>query len=294
MNIPDTSTPVTSTMPQVTTGDLPGDAYPDGSEAQIARTPSAVIVLDGVPPVGNHLPRGDWYAHVLGQELARTLTVSADLTLSTALESAISAVACEHHLAPKASPAATLSMACWRADRLDALVLGGGRVVAVMADGSVEAIADNRPARLIATYPEHATLRARLMVGTGGFDDEHQGLLRRLRDHQLRHLNQPGRRGYWMAEATKEAAQHAVTTSWPTRDLEAVLVMTGGVSAVVTDYKIATWSHLARLCRTDGAQQVVQLVHDAEAGDPDGRRWPRCQRHAGKALAALFPPGGAA
>ena len=48
-----------------------------------------------------------------------------------------------------------------------------------------------------------------------------------------------------------------------------------------------TWRDLVDEARRYGAARVLQDIHDAEAADPDGRRWPRSKRHDDKTLVVV-------
>jgi hypothetical protein len=279
----------------VTTGELAGAGRP--SEDRIVRAPGAVIVLDGVSTVTDEEPRGGWYAETLGNRMASLLAADPGADLRQVLEQAISWITGEHSLVAGASPAATVAIVRCHGEQVDALVLADTPVIARSTSGAIDAVRDDRLARLVADRPERAEYHSWLKAGRGFGAPEHHALLQKLRSHQLRHLNNHAPKGYWVAEAVPEAARHAVVRSWPVADLADILVMTDGASAAVEEYELyATWDDLARFCLTDGPGKVVRAIHDFEADDPDGCRWPRYKQHDDKALAFLrfAPVAGAA
>ncbi|MCZ0984384.1 protein phosphatase 2C domain-containing protein [Streptomyces diastatochromogenes] len=270
----------------VTTGELPGGDRP--SEDRIHQAPGAVIVLDGVSTVSDGKPRGGWYAQILGENLVAGLNDEPDADLRQLLESAIASMVHDHGLVPGASPAATVSILRHRGDRIDTLVLADSPVVAFRTSGEILQVRDDRLARLVADRPERTAFQAALRSGRGFDNPEHRASLQQLRAHQMLHINQHVPGGYWVAEAVPEAARHAVVRSWPASGITDILVMTDGVSSGVEDYRLySSWEEMADACRTQGPGHVVRTIHEAEAQDPDGRRWPRYKRHDDKALAHL-------
>lgn len=270
----------------LTTGELSGGGRP--SEDHIVQAPGAVIVLDGVSTVSDEEPRGGWYAEVLGNRVASVLAAGPDADLRLVLEQAIAAIVSEHGLVAGSSPAATVSMVRHGGETIDALVLADTPVIARTVHGKFDPVRDERLAQLVSGRPEYEEYRRWLLAGRGFGAPEHRALLQKLRTHQIRHLNNGAPGGYWVAEAVPEAARHAVVRSWPTADIADILVMTDGVSAGVEEYGLyPTWEDLAQACLTGSPATVVRAIQDAEADDPDGRRWPRYKVSDDKALAFL-------
>jgi hypothetical protein len=276
------STMISSGM-SVRTAECAGGNKP--SEDRIFHTPGAVIVLDGESNAFDVTPSGGWYAHDLGEGLAKALTATPDADLRQVLEEAIGALTGLHGLPKETAPAASVSMVRQHGQRVDALVLAHNPVVAIATDETVEAVRDDRAARVITGYAEHAEYRARLRAGHGFDTSEHRELLERLSDRQMRHINREG--GYWMAHAAPEAARHAVARSWPAPDLTEILIMTDGVSVAVEEYGLTSWADMARVCRTHGPALVLDKIRDAELADHRGLRWPREKISDDKALAAV-------
>ena len=70
--------------------------------------------------------------------------------------------------------------------------------------------------------------------------------------------------GYWIAKDDPAAAQHAVTGSADLAGLDAVLVLSNGVSRLVDPYATASWPGLARMARLHGPDVVLAEVRAAE------------------------------
>ncbi|WP_405968942.1 protein phosphatase 2C domain-containing protein (plasmid) [Streptomyces sp. NBC_00015] len=270
----------------MTTGELSGGGRP--SEDRIVQAPGAVIVLDGVSTVSDKEHRGGWYAEVLGNQVASVLAGNPDADLRHVLEQAIAAIVREHSLIAGSSPAATVSIVRHRDETIDALVLADTPVIARTVRGELDPVHDDRLAQLVSVRPEYEECRKWLQAGRGFTAPEHRALLQKLRAYQLRHLNNHAPGGYWVAEAVPEAARYAVVRSWPTAGIADILVMTDGVSAGVEEYGLyPTWDAMARACLAGSPATVVRAIQDAEADDPDGRRWPRYKVSDDKALAYL-------
>jgi hypothetical protein len=99
-------------------------------------------------------------------------------------------------------------------------------------------------------------------------------------------MNRPG--GYWIAEANPDAGHCAIVRRWPIDSVSAVLVVTDGVSTGVEDYHVLpSWPAALNLSRRQGLAGLLQTIHQAEARDPHGRRWPRPKTHDDKAAALV-------
>jgi hypothetical protein len=60
--------------------------------------------------------------------------------------------------------------------------------------------------------------------------------------------------------------------------------------AGVLEYGLFDWAAVLAQVRESGVAAVITAVHDAEATDPDGRRWSRTKRHDDKTMAVLAQP----
>ncbi|MGF1425868.1 hypothetical protein [Kitasatospora sp. LaBMicrA B282] len=136
----------------------------------------------------------------------------------------------------------------------------------------------NRPARL--------EQWERLRSGAGRIGDQrHRELMQEIMRGLADAVNVPG--GYWIAGSDPRAGQHAVVGDWPLDELADILIATDGVSVAVDKYEVLTWTQIAGLCRTEGPEAVLNLVEEADASDPFGRRWPWAKPSDDKALVHL-------
>jgi hypothetical protein len=239
------------------------------------------MVLDGASSPDRSHRDGGWYAPVLGECMSEHLRRAPNVPLDQALRESIAAITAQHTLTPGSAPSATLAIVRWDPRTVEAFVLGDSPVAIEQVDGRVEVVRDDRLDAV--AQPEYrALLKA---AARSGFGFDHPDEWRALVAAQRRARNQPG--GYWIAEATPEAANHAVRAEWPTDTVASILLVTDGVAAGPDTYGIpASWADAIRTARTD-PQQLVDAVHQAEASDPTGRRWPRSKRHDDKAAAFI-------
>lgn len=84
---------------------------------------------------------------------------------------------------------------------------------------------------------------------------EHREALQRFVTVQ-RHVRNTAE-GYWVAAASPEAAAHALTGATPLGDARAAGVMSDGVSRLVTEYGMATWSEAFATLRTGGPRELI-------------------------------------
>ena len=81
--------------------------------------------------------------------------------------------------------------------------------------------------------------------------------------------NQPG--GYWIAKDDPNAATQAVTGSVPLGHLNGAALLSNGASRVVDPYRLAAWPVVLDLLRTNGPDEILRRVREAETGSPDFR-----------------------
>ena len=255
----------------IRTAELSGSDRP--SQDRIFLTKNAVIVLDGASQPEPSTRDGGWYAEVLGSTLYYQLSRKPEADLKNLLSAAITTVVDRYDLQPGTSPSSTVSVLRW-GERVDVLVLGDSPVVALTANDEINMIRDDRLRRIGRVEREQ--------LAHAGFSSDHHVRWRQLVDAERAMRNQP--EGYWIAEAVPDAAAHAHCAQWDAEDLAAVLVMTDGVSAGVDRYGlVAHWQAAFAVARPDPSR-LVDMVHSAELGDPDGVRWRRSKRHDDKAV----------
>lgn len=257
---------------KVRTATRPGSASRP-NEDKVFTTDSAVVLLDGA--TGSTEPRsGGWYAEQLGGVLSGALTRGGGLDLRVILADSIRQVVDRFDLQPGKSPSSTVVMLRVRDDMLDVLVLGDSVLVLQAHDGGHSVTVDHRIAT-VATAERSALRRASTEYAT-----EARKVLVEAEAEARNRLN-----GYWIAEATPEAAYHALTRSVPLADIRAALLMSDGVSAGVERYRTPpTWEEAFRIARGT-LDDLIEVVAKTESGDPERRRWRRSKTHDDKAVA---------
>ncbi|WP_327718041.1 hypothetical protein [Streptomyces sp. NBC_00490] len=227
-------------------------------------------MLDGLSTAG--LPTGcrhgvPWYVAHLGSQLVAALA-EPDRSLTSGLAEALERVAVLHpecDLSNPGTPSATVAVLRHRNGLLDHLVLADSPVVFDGPDG-YSVITDLRVDDVL---PEMRSEVERHETHTQGHREALQGLV--LAQRQVR--NTPA--GYWVASASPEAAEHALTGTRPLEAASSAAVMSDGVSRLVTEYQMATWSDVFETLRTGGPAELINEVRKVEATDPTGLRWPR-------------------
>ncbi|WP_454860417.1 hypothetical protein [Promicromonospora soli] len=237
-------------------------------------------VLDGATSVaGDRSHDPGWYAEQLARALGETVPRGGQL--AGAVADAIRSVRDTHGLTPETSPTSTIALARWSDDVVETYVLSDSYVVVFRADGAETVHTDDRLDAVGAF--ERAAYRARLAARCG-YDVEHRELLLALQADQARRRNRPG--GYWIAGAEPEAAAQGITTIQERSGVAALLLASDGVDPE-RHPEATTWRGLYEEARKYGAVRVLQDIHDTEATDPDGRRWPRSKRHDDKTLVTV-------
>jgi hypothetical protein len=250
------------------------------TEDRIFIASNAVIVLDGASQPDQPERNGGWLAEQVGSRLHRGLLDSPRVDLSDLLGIAIREVAADFGLVPGAAPSTTVSIVRWNAECIDALVLGDSPVIAITRTWRPIQVRDDRLSR-VASAERQALRRA----NGSNVDRARVQAWTALVEAQRRSRNQPG--GYWIAEASPEAAQHSIRATWRRHELVHVLVMTDGVANGVDRYGLLPdWAAACRIAVSNPAA-LVDLVHEAEEGDANGTRWPRSKTHDDKAIAVI-------
>ncbi|MGW3415485.1 hypothetical protein [Streptomyces sp. NPDC000888] len=227
-------------------------------------------MLDGLSTAG--LATGckhgvPWYVANLGGQLVAALA-DAERPLSDGLADALERVAELHlecDLKNLGTPSATVAVLRRRRGFLDHLVLADSPIVfegtegySVITDLRVDDVLPNMRAE-VERHETHTS--------------EHREALQHFVTAQRQVRNTP--EGYWVAAAGPEAASYALTGTTPLDDVRAAAVMSDGVSRLVTEYGMATWSEAFATLRAGGPGELIDDVRRVEATDPTGRRWPR-------------------
>ncbi|MFD7736196.1 protein phosphatase 2C domain-containing protein [Kitasatospora phosalacinea] len=204
-----------------------------------------VIVLDGATASG--LPSGcehsvSWLAGRLGGQLACVLIENPGLDLTEVLREGIVRTRGLHaqcDLTNPNSPSSTVAIVREHNGRLDCLTLADSPIVVRTRGGEVTAVFDDRTSHLPA------------------YDRDSLSILRNTDE------------GFWVASTKPEAADRAVTASFPLADVESFGMVTDGVSRLVERYGW-TWERLLDTLAKQGPEQAVQAIRDAELATEPG------------------------
>jgi hypothetical protein len=221
------------------------------NEDYVAAGPDWAVVLDGATaPAGvdsGCVHDVAWLVHRLAAALSAGLAGSTGESLGDVLAAAIKQVCAAHadtcDLANPDSPSSTVALARWGRGRLECLVLADSPIVVHLRDGSIAVVEDDRIMRLPGGPPY--TLE----------------LVRAQR-------NRPG--GFWVASTSQAAAYEAVTATFPEEEVDAVAMLTDGVTRLIDRYR-RTWRDVMEELRTGGPDHVIDLVRAAELAEPAGR-----------------------
>jgi len=188
----------------------------------------------------------------------------------SALAEAIIQVAGTHpecDLQSPGTPAAAVGLVRSEGERVSCLALADVTLVLADTAGEVRVVTDERVEH--ALDPRLRAAAVSLPLGSA----EQSEAVRAMSIDQLARRNTPG--GYWVAAADPSAADEAVTVSVSREHLREVVLMSDGVSPMVTSYGMASWPQLVDMVRGEGPEAVIDRVRAVEAGDTAGQRWPR-------------------
>lgn len=237
-------------------------------------------VLDGATSVaGDRSHDPGWYAERLAEAIGETVPRGG--SLADAVTSAIRAVRDAHDLSPRTTPTSTVALARWSAESVETYVLGDSYAVLLRTDGTEDVHTDGRLD--LVGVSERSAYRTRLSEGRG-YDAGHRALLLELQAEQARRRNRPD--GYWIAGADPEAGYHGLTASTKRVNVAAVLLASDGV-AVDRHRDGTTWADLYNTSKRHGLDGVLESIHESEATDPAGQRWPRSKVHDDKTIVTI-------
>jgi len=77
------------------------------------------------------------------------------------------------------------------------------------------------------------------------------------------------------AKASPEAAQRAVTGTFPRAGLRGVALLSDGATRITDRYGLMPWPAVLGVIRDDGPAGLIGQLRAAEASDPERARWPR-------------------
>ncbi|MGY4745178.1 integrase [Streptomyces sp. ATMOS53] len=256
----------------VALGSLPAEPGQQ-NEDFAAAAPGAAVLLDGAGVAGAETGCTHgiaWFSSTLGGLLLSTITAHPARPLADCLADSIRVVRSLHEnscdLTNRASPTSTVVAVRAGAGALEYLVLGDSTVLLADPDGKATAVTDQRldevGKRLRGPVDE---------LPTGS--PEHAAALARYRDSLTGLRNRAG--GFWIAGPDPQAAEHALIGTVPLESLASVTLLSDGATRLVDAFELATWEGTLSLLDSSGPHELIRCVREAEAGDPDGRRWPR-------------------
>ena len=255
------------------------------NEDLVLATPRIVVVADGAGvPAGFEtgcIHGTAWYVSQLVTQITACEASTPTADLRNILAHALTAVASTHadtcDLTAAGTPSATIAILRIGAQKLDYLVLSDATIVLGMPLKTV-VISDDRIARLFAD--QRQAVRA-APVGT----PERDGRLLELVTTQRELRNIEG--GYWVAGATPDAAQQAITGCIPLEDVHSAAAMTDGAARLVDVFDAITWDDaLMELC-TRGPKGWIERVREIEDTDTSLARWPRYKKSDDAAIAFI-------
>ncbi|MFG3103383.1 protein phosphatase 2C domain-containing protein [Streptomyces sp. NPDC048182] len=208
----------------------------------------SLVVLDGVTP-----PRGGtgclhsvpWYTARLGGALTELAVSVPELPLAEALSRAVARTASAHaetcDLSHPRTPQATVVLARWTPAAVEYLVLSDSALLVEYADGTVDALLDDR----LSLLPRTALASEALVDGT--------------------YRNQEG--GFFTAAADPSVAARAVTGTLPRPDVRSLTALTDGATRWVERFTEGAWPDCLALVRKQGPQALVDRVRELELSD---------------------------
>jgi hypothetical protein len=220
--------------------DVPNDDYVLAAETW-------AVMLDGATaPAGvdsgciHDVP---WLTAHLATHQAAMLATEPERELRDVLRESIVRTCADHadtcDVTNRDSPSSTSVLVRVRGGRFEYAVLGDSGVVIEHADGTVEAVVDDRTSYLPSYTREDVSL--------------------------LRNSDQ----GFWIASIKPEAADRALTGSVPAADVARVAVVTDGATRLNERYGWS-WKQLLDRLDEDGPDAVIDAVRREDAQVPKG------------------------
>ncbi|SER30051.1 hypothetical protein SAMN04487983_101450 [Streptomyces sp. yr375] len=244
-----------------------------GNEDFAAAAHGTAVLLDGAGVAGAEtgcMHGVAWFSFTLGGLLLSAITVLPARPLADCLADSIRGVRSLHEdtcdLAYRASPTSTVVAVRAAEGVLEYLVLGDSTLLLADKDGKTTAVTDLRL--------DDVSVQLRGPVDalpTGS--PEHAAALAEYRDALTGLRNRPG--GFWIAGPDPQAAEHALTGCVPLESLTSVTLLSDGATRLVDLFELVTWQEALDVLGESGPDGLIRRVRDAEADDPDGRRWPR-------------------
>ncbi|MFI9727212.1 integrase [Streptomyces sp. NPDC052092] len=238
-----------------------------------AAAPGAAVLLDGAGVGGAETGCTHgvaWFSGTLGGLLLRSITTAPARPLAECLADSIGLVRSLHEdscdLTYRASPTSTVAAVRTGGGALEYLVLGDSSLLLANTGGGTTVVTDRR------LDDVGKRLRGPVDVLPTG-SPEHTAALADYRDALTGLRNRPG--GFWIAGPDPRAAEHALTGTVPLDSLASVTLLSDGATRLVDRFELADWQEASAVLDSSGPDELIRRVREAEAGDPDGRRWPR-------------------
>ncbi len=269
---------MTARQMEVRVAELPAQAGQGQDRVLIGD--NVVVVLDGASGSDGTVSVAA-YVDALGVQLLGALARRPAAPLRTGLRTALMGVTQVLDLQPGDSPSSTVSIIRSALGRVDVLVLGDTPVYLATRSTGVLRIFDDRLAQLPVMHRPAAL--ARLQAG-GGYDDEHQRILREMRNEKAPYQNATG--GYWIAAADPAAGGKALVRSFPAEDVLWGAILTDGAEDPMRHLGISI-DHVAALGEGDLGALLAQFHNWEEREDPQGQLLPRFKRHDDKSIAVV-------
>ncbi|WP_328480747.1 protein phosphatase 2C domain-containing protein [Streptomyces sp. NBC_00377] len=251
----------------------PGQANEDFAAAAVR----AAVLLDGAGVAGAETGCTHgiaWFSSTLGGLLLSAVTAHPARPLAECLADSLRVVRSLHEdscdLSYPASPTSTVVAIRADAGALEYLVLGDSTLLLADRDSKTAALTDRR------LDDVGKRLRGPLDALPTG-TPEHASALADYRDALTKLRNRPG--GFWIAGPDPQAAEHALTGSVPLEPLTSVTLMSDGATRPVDCFGVDTWQETLDVLTSSGPSELLRRVRELEAGDPEGRRWPRGKSH---------------
>jgi len=245
--------------------------WPNEDFAAVA--PGVAVLLDGAGTPGGRdsgcVHGVAWFARTLGglvlggaRDLAQPLTEV--LSQGIAQVRLLHGDSCD--LGHPGTPSATVLMVRQLGDVLEYLVLCDSVLLLTGQDGSTRTVTDLRLDQL----------GVRLRSGYKSLPQGSAERIARRADYLTRldaARNKPD--GYWVAAADPGAARQALTGTEPVSSLAAVALLSDGAGRLADRYHQVSWPQIGAILAGHGPAELIRQVRATEAGDAQGRQWPR-------------------
>ncbi|MDQ0379048.1 hypothetical protein [Amycolatopsis thermophila] len=106
----------------------------------------------------------------------------------------------------------------------------------------------------------------------GGYDETHHALLRQLQTQQGERRNRP--RGFWIAEASAEAAHHALVERRRVSEVSWAVLATDGAYNTMTHVGLTDWPAIAQAGPSELSAILDRCQQWERDRDPDARQFP--------------------